>query len=259
MLDDFGKVGRAERVAPLRNVMLLGGLIRKVQQRKSGTPGMGCFHGFSGFGKSQAALYNRQATGACWVEVKSIWGRKHLTEKICKALAIPAGSTIADNVDRIGEELLKSGRPLLLDEAHILCTRAMMNLVHDIYESSKSDPIGDVPGSAIILIGEEQLPHELAAFERIHNRMLDWVPAQPADLREVGVLADLKFPELTIHEAVLEKALIESKAVARRIVSNLGEIADYARIEGKSEIGAEDIPAIKWQKGEPSAVRRILG
>lgn len=251
MLDGTEKINLVKNVAPLRNVMLLGALIRQVMQRDEGDPGMACFYGFSGYGKSQAALYNTQATGACWVEIKSVWTRKDVTQKICQGLGIPAGRTVADSVEKIAEELAKSGRPLLLDEAHILCTDGMMKLLHDIYESSH--------GASIILIGEELLPQSMKRWERIHNRMLDWVAAQPADQREVGILASLKCPGLSISDEVLEKVLHESKAVARRIVSNLNKIKDYARTEGKTEITAADIKAIHWVDGQAPSARRIMG
>lgn len=250
MLDGMEKINLVKNVAPLRNVMLLGALIRKVQYRDEGMPGMACFHGFSGYGKSQAALYNTQATNACWVEVKSVWTRKDLCLKICAGLAIPAGRTVSDCVEKIAEELAKSGRPLLLDEAHILCTDGMMKLVHDLYESSH--------GASIILIGEEELPQSLRRWERVHNRMLDWEAAQPADLREVAILAGLKCPGLEISEAVLERTLHESRAVARRIVANLSEIKDYARTEGKSEITAADCEQIRWVKGEAPSPRGMF-
>lgn len=250
MLDGMENISLVRNVAPLRNVMLLGALIRKVQQRDEGMPGMACFHGFSGYGKTQAALYNTQATKACWVEVKSVWTRKTLTEKICMNLGIPTGRTVADSVEKIAQELAQSGRPLLLDEAHILCTDSMMKLLHDLYESAH--------GSSIILIGEEMLPQSLRRWERVHNRMLDWEPAQPADLREVSILANLKCRGLTIKEEVLEKVLVESQAVARRIVSNLNQIKDYARTEGKSVIDGSDIKAIRWMTGQAPSARRIM-
>ena len=87
--------------------------------------------------------------------------------------------------------------------------------------------------------------------------MLDWEPAQPSDLREVGILASLKCPDLTLAESVLKKVLIESQAVARRIVSNLNQVKDYARTEGKSEIIDSDIKSIKWHTGVAPTARRI--
>ena len=251
MLDGIDNGRPAANIAPLRNVALLNALIRKVQMRDEGMPGMACFHGPSGYGKSQAAIYSahRNTSHACWIEVKSVWTRKYLTEKICEALRIPSGRTIAHNVDLIGMELATSGRPLLLDEAHILCTDTMMRLVHDLYESSH--------GSAIILIGEEQLPQLLAGYERVHNRMLDWQAAQPADQREVRILADMKCPGLMIEDAVLHKTLTISAAVARKIVSNLNQIKDFARTEGHSEIVASHIPEIRWVTGEAPTARRL--
>lgn len=251
MLDGIEKPNLVKNVAPLRNVMLLGALIRKLQLRDEGMPGMACFHGFSGYGKSQAALYNTQATKACWVEVKSVWTRKALTEKICLNLGIPTGRTVAESVEKIGAELAESNRPLLLDEAHILCTDSMMKLVHDLYESSH--------GSSIVLIGEEMLPQSLSRWERVHNRMLAWEPAQPADLREVSILASLKCPNLSISTEVLEHTLNISQAVARRIVGNLNAVKDYARTEGKPMIDAGDIAHIRWLTGQAPSARRILG
>lgn len=261
MLDGMEKINLVNNVAPMRNVMLLGALIRQVQGRDEGESGMACFYGFSGYGKSQAALYNTNATKACWVEVKSVWSRKTLVEKICKGLRIPPGRTVNDSVEAIGKELEATRRPLLIDEAHILCTDSMMRLVHDLYESSNANPAPEdgLPGTAIILIGEERLPQQLRKYERIHNRQLDWKAAQPADLREVQVLARLKCPGLTIADEVLQHTLVISQAVARRIVSNLAKAKEYARVEGKSEIQASDIPHIEWMDGQAPAPRRIMG
>ncbi len=252
MLDGMEKIKDKSGIAPLRNVQLLRALINKVQYRGADMPGMACFYGFSGYGKSKAALYNayEDVANACWIQIKSVWTRKDLTLKICKGLAIPAGRTVSENVERIGEELVKSCRPLLLDEAHLICTDSMMKMLHDIYESSNAEGYEGRRGTAIILIGEELLPQQLRKYERIHNRLLDRVPAQPADLREVGLLAQLRCPRLQISEEVLERVLIESRAVARRIVSNLNQIADYARIEGKSDITGADAGSINWINGE---------
>lgn len=259
MLDGLEKIDLVNNVAPMRNVMLLGALIRQVQHRAEGEQGMAVFYGFSGYGKSKAALYNTQATKACWVEVKSVWSRKALTEKICKALRIPPGRTISDSVEAIGKELEATRKPLLIDEAHILCSDSMMRLLHDIYESSNADPTDEMPGTAIILIGEETLPQQLRKYERIHNRQLDWKAAQPADLREVQVLARLKCPELRIADEVLQHTLVISQAVARRIVSNLAKIKEFSRTEGRSEIAVGDIGSIEWMAGQAPAPRRIMG
>lgn len=77
-----------------------------------------------------------------------------------------------------------------------------------------------------------QLPQSLKRWERVHNRILDWEAAQPADQREVAVLAQLKCPGLQLSDDVIRHTLTVSDAVARRVVSNLAQVKDYARIEG---------------------------
>lgn len=234
-------------VAPLRNVTLLNALINRVHNRGEDLPGLACFFGPSGYGKTKAATWNAQKTRAYWVEVKSTWSRRKFAEMILKAMGIPPGRTIGDMVEQIGEQLAKSGRPLLIDEADLVAKDGMIGIIRDIYESSQA---------TVILIGEENLPQTLRRWERVHNRMLDWVPAQPADLREVGLLAGLKCPSLTIDPAVQQLVLEQSQARARRIVVNLRQITEYALMHGKSTITMADAPKITFFSGEAPTPRR---
>lgn len=249
MLDGTENNRTISNVAPLRNVMLLGAAIQQLRSRDPDLPGMGCFYGFSGYGKSSAATYNAQVYDACWVEVKSVWSRKVLATKIVQALGMTPQGMISDMVEQIGEELAKSGRPLLLDEAHQLCRDEMMGVIHDIYVSSH--------GSAMVLIGEEMLPQRLRRWERIHNRIGAWPAAQPADLRETRVLASLKQPHLSLADEVLRVVLEKSAANFRRIVANLNQINLYALTSGRNEITLADVPRIDFFLGEAPAPRRI--
>lgn len=243
-------INEIRNVAPLRNVMLLNALINRVQNRGEDLPGMACFSGPSGYGKTKAATWNAQKTRSYWVEVKSTWSRKKLCEMILrKAMGIAPGRTIGDMVEQIGEQLAQSGRPLLIDEADLVARDGMIGIVRDIYESSQG---------TIILIGEEQLPQTLRRWERVHNRMLDWVQAQPADLREVGLLAQLKCPGLEIAPEVQQLVLDRSHARARRIVVNLRQIAEYATLHGKTAITAADARAITLFEGEAPKPRTNL-
>lgn len=236
-------------VAPLRNVMLLNALIQRVQSRDEDLPGLACFYGPSGYGKTKAAVWNAQQYDCYWVEVKSTWTVKKLMMAIAKAIRLPHGGTAGDMIDMIAEELSKSGRPLLIDEADLMLKDSLIGAVRDIYESSQG---------TIILIGEEKMPQKLQRWERVHNRMLDWVPAQPADLREVGILAKLKCPGLDIAPEVLQLVLEKSHARARRIVVNLRQISEYALTEGKMLITTEDTKKITLFTGEAPAARRLV-
>lgn len=249
MVDGAVNINMDGTVAPLRNVMLLNALIKRVQNRGDDLPGLACFFGPSGYGKTKAATWNAQETRAYWVEVKSTWSRKKFAEMVLRSMGIPPGRTIGDMVEQIGEQLSKSGRPLLIDEADLIAKDGMIGIIRDIYESSQG---------TVILIGEENLPQTLRRWERVHNRMLDWVAAQPADLREVGLLAALKCPGLDIDKAVMQHVLQVSQARARRIVVNLRQIAEWSLGSGTTAITMAEASKITFFSGEAPAPRRVL-
>ena len=246
-MDGAVNINTAGNVAPLRNVMLLNALINRVQHRDDDLPGLACFFGPSGYGKTKAATWNAQETRAYWVEVKSTWSRKKFAEMILRSMGITPSRTIGDMVEQIGDQLGKSGRPLLIDEADLVAKDGMIGIIRDIYESSQG---------TVILIGEENLPQTLRRWERVHNRMLDWVAAQPADLREVGLLADRKCPGIDIAPEVRQLVLDRSQARARRIVVNLRQIAEYAIATGKTAITLADAQKITFFSGEAPTPRR---
>ena len=167
---------------------------------------------------------------------------------ILRSMGIMPGRTIGDMVEQIGDQLSKSGRPLLIDEADLVAKDGMIGVIRDIYESSQG---------TVILIGEEELPQTLRRWERVHNRMLDWVAAQPADLRETGLLAKMKCPGIEIAPEVLQLVLERSHARARRIVVNLRQIGEYALTTGKSTIDEADAQKITFYSGEAPAPRRV--
>lgn len=248
-MDGAANTQAVGNVAPLRNVMLLNALINRVQSRDYDLPGLACFFGPSGYGKTKAAVWNAQETRAYWVEVKSTWSRKKFAEMILRSMGIAPGRTIGDMVEQIGDQLSRSERPLLIDEADLVAKDGMIGIIRDIYESSQG---------TVILIGEENLPQTLRKWERVHNRMLDWVAAQPADIREVGLLARMKCSGIEIAPEVQQLVLEKSQARARRIVVNLRQITEYALSSGKTAITLTDARKITFFSGEAPAPRRIL-
>lgn len=241
-MDGAVQVNTVSSVMPLRNVMLLAELIERVRSRDLDLPGMACFSGPSGLGKTKAAAWSANEYDCYHVEMKESWSPKKFVAKVVEAMGMTPGGTIGDMVDQAGEELAKSGRPLLLDEAHLLAKPKLIGIVRDLYESSA--------GGTVILIGEEMLPQTLARWERVHNRMLDWVQAQPCDLREVGLLAGLKCPSLQLSSEVLQIVLERSQARARRIVVNLRQISEYALKADKTVIGIDDMEKVRFFTGE---------
>ncbi|KAB2772460.1 ATP-binding protein, partial [Brucella anthropi] len=55
--------------APIKNVALCLALARSLQNRHPSQPNLGVFAGFSGYGKSKAAVFAQSGTNAVLIEV----------------------------------------------------------------------------------------------------------------------------------------------------------------------------------------------
>lgn len=209
-------------IAPLANVSAMIELIQRVQNRRAGLPGMATFHGFSGYGKTFAAIYAANKARAYHVQVKSVWTRKKLCQSVLQDMGIQPATTVSDMMDQIGEQLSLSGRPLIIDEADFLVAKGMIEVVRDIHESSQA---------AIILIGEEGLPDKLKRWERVHGRMLDWVAAQPASIADAKHLARVYAGDFTIADDLMGALHAASAGSVRRICVNLDRVREHAQTQ----------------------------
>lgn len=205
-------------IAPLTNVSAMVELIQRVKNRRPGLPGMATFHGFSGYGKTWAAIFAANKARAYHVQVKSVWTRGKLCQSILVEMGVRPEGTLSDMMDQIGEQLSLSQRPLIIDEADFLVSKGMIEVVRDIHESSQA---------AIILIGEERLPEKLKRWERVHGRMLDWVAAQPASLTDAGHLAKLYAPGILIADDLMAALHEASAGSIRRIGVNLDRVREH--------------------------------
>lgn len=237
-------------VAPLANVTALVSLIKRVQDRDYGLPGMACFYGFSGSGKSTAATFAANHYQAYCVQVKSVWTQKKLCDAILTDLGVRPARTVADMLDQVAEHLARYNRPLIIDEADHLVSRNMIEVIRDIYESS---------GAAIILIGEEQLPQKLQKWERVHGRMLGWVGAQPGTMRDLELLSQIYCKGVTLGADLKDLLLRMSNHSIRRISVNLSTVREFALINGLSEVSRAEWGKREFFTGDAPAPRRIAG
>lgn len=238
------------RIAPLRNVAGLIGLIAQVQDREFGLPGMATFYGPSGFGKTTAVTVAANEFRAYSVQVKSVWSPTHLCQMILKELGVTPTKTIPQMVDQIGAQLAMTDRPLIIDDAQYLKAKRMIDLVRDIYESSQS---------TIILVGEEQLPAALTNWENVHNRMLAWLPALPCDLRDAQHLTAIYSRDVDIAEDLLRAIVAASAGSTRRVATNLSRAREIALGEGRSGIDLAGWGERAFETGQPPAPRTTLG
>ena len=175
-----------------------------------------------------------------------------LFRSLCAAILTELGvqtqaKTIADQMDQIIEALAIDGVPLIIDEADYLATKGLINLVREIHDKS---------GAPVLLIGEEGLPGALSRWERVHNRMLDWVPAQPATLEDAKHLARLYCPGVSVADDLLSKIAEAASGRARRICVSLERVREMAATEGHKSIDAAQWGDKQFFRGQPPARRK---
>ncbi|MDH7802269.1 MULTISPECIES: AAA family ATPase [unclassified Rhizobium] len=216
--------------APIKNVTTALTLVRSLQNRHPLQPNLGVLAGYSGYGKSVAALYCQNKTSAAYVEVRDTWTRAKLLRSILSELGIyqPRG-TLADMEDEVIGLLARDPRrPLIIDESDLLIKKNLIELVRGIAKAS---------GVPVMLIGEELFPQKLEHVgDRFRDLVLDTKYAQPCDLDDARTLARTFYPKLMITDDLLEKAKDEGKGNVRRVGNSLHNIAEAAARIGVSSI-----------------------
>lgn len=234
-------------VAPLTNVAATLGAVRAAQARTHGLPGLVVLHGPSGWGKTTAACYTAVQCRAYYVQAQTLWSRGDFIEACCRELGLSVKGTAAAKADAIAEQLALSRRPLLIDEAHVLCARATgAGALKDIH---------DATDGTILLIGEEVLPQSMTRYERLHGRVLEWVSAAPCSVADAQALTRIYAPEVSVARDLLERLVQLAKGSVRRVAVNLDRIRTEA-----ATMGWTDVDLARWGEralytGEPPARR----
>lgn len=234
--------------APLKNVGLTSRLLQSSIERPPHLPGIVVLYGPSGYGKSFAAAYSANKHDAYYVECKSVWTTKTLLNNILKEMGIAPETTIGGMVDQVSEQLALSERPLIIDEVDHIVKKRSIEVIRDIYEGSSAP---------ILLIGEEKLSVKLRQWERFHNRVLQWLPAQPSDRADTKELARMYCPEITIESDMLDKIVTTTRGITRRICVNLHKVQMAAKAEGWETVSLKEWGRRELFTGEPP--RRSAG
>lgn len=231
-------------LALLKNVGRMMTLVETLRMRGPHLPGIGVFHGFSGYGKTYAAIFSQNSTRALRVEVGDSWTKRSFLQNVLReAGEQQPGGTIAAMTERaimaLGDD---PDRPLIIDEADKLADKGMLELVREVHEHSQAP---------VILIGEEQLPAKIRKVERVHNRVLNWAPAEPCDVEDGRALADLFCPDLNLSDDLVSLLVEKSDGRARRIVVNLNQMIAHARTTQETDLDAGTFKGGWFYTGEP--------
>jgi len=235
-------------LAPLTNVYALATLTERLLDRAQGLPGMGCFYGFSGFGKSMASTFTAIEFDACVVEMGDSWSKGTLCEAMCAELGLKPERTIAKMVKQICASLAERNVPLIVDEADYLLKNSMVETVREIHDKSYSP---------VILIGEELLPQKLRKYERVHGRILRHVAAEPCSDADFDLLRELRCPDIEITTDLLDKIKTVSRGSARRIVENLSFVQELGATKGLQTVSLKDWGTSYFFEGSAPMPRRI--
>ena len=235
-------------IAPLRNVGAFLTLMEQVQTRAMGLPGMACFHGPSGFGKTTAVTFAANEYRAYVVQVKSVWSPSHLARTILAEMGVTEVNQLPRMVDAIGLQLARTNRPLIIDDAQYLLKKGMVQVARDIYESSFSP---------VVLVGEEKLPQDLTRFENIHNRFLAWQPALACNLADARLLAGIYAHRVEVADDLLTAILDASGGNARRVSVNLANAQELCSTRGTKVADAALWGSRAFYTGEPPTARQL--
>ena len=210
-----------------------------IVNREEGLPGIGVFYGEAGRGKSRAANYAANKFRAHLVQMKSRWTCRHLCEMILAELDIPLERTVSRMIDKIGQELSASRRPLMIDDAGFMAARGMLDIVWDIHESGLV---------SILLLGETDLPILLKNIERIDSRVLKSEKALEADASDAALLARLRCRGIEIAPDLMKKIRDAANGSARRLSVNFDRAREKAALLGCDRLGLAEWAAV----GDPT-------
>lgn len=227
------KLPTIKDVAELTNVRIFADLVEELVSAPFGQERLGCFHGFSGFGKTVATEVAELAFDAICVEMPENITKRGLMARLCQRLGVSDKGSVDAMMQRVCEVLKRTDQPIIIDDAqYLMRTKDMIGLVRDIYNGAN----GLTP---VILVGEEDLPRKLTMVENVHNRVSVWAAAQPCDIDDAWRLTGIYAPGVEIEEHLLSDIVVASSGGVRRICHNLRNAHKLARVQGLDRVTRE--------------------
>jgi|GEM_PF-6619206 len=126
--------------APIRNVALAMEAMDMVIHRPPHIPGVAIYSGHAGLGKSTAAAHIAPLYRAAYIEMKSYWSRKSFADHLASEVGVDPRKTMAQTVDAITNALLKSRRPVIVDQFHTWAEkgRVAIEFFRDLVDGSRA-------------------------------------------------------------------------------------------------------------------------
>jgi DNA transposition AAA+ family ATPase len=237
-------------LAALANVSRLLALVETVEGRGSSLPGLGVFHGEPGLGKTSAGTCCAVLKQTIHLTVGPFIRPKSLLQLITNDLGVRVPKKLAtdDLFNLTCAALVDANRTLILDEADHLLSEATINTVRFLHDETR------IP---VILMGEENLPHRLLQFARVHSRVLERVGALEASMTDVDLLVVIEARGLEIATDLREALLVGSGHNHRYIVKNIDAIRRMALGAGLWRVTRADWGDRVFDKGDVAKPRNL--
>lgn len=228
---------KVNRPAPLKNVSAFAMLLQTMVDRDPDLPGLAVFSGRSGDGKTKAAVYGANKYRAAYVECGQFTSARSLLSDILKELGEPEPRGAIETLKNHAIMLMASAprRPLIVDEVHFIAHKRFVDLLRELSDKS---------GAPLVMIGEGRLPKMLEAFERVHNRVLEWLTAVPCDAEDFALLVTNRCGNVRVSPDLGAAILDMTQGNTRRIVINLATVSKVAQLTGKSTIDLADFGGV---------------
>ncbi|MNN55749.1 hypothetical protein D3C81_1706400 [compost metagenome] len=101
------------------------------------------------------------------------------------------------------------------------------------------------------------MPSSLQKLERLHNRVLEWVPAQAATIEDIKNLAEASYPDISFGDDLLEELRKVTKGCLRRVVVNLHRIQSEASAAMLDSIDLDAWGKRDWFTGDAPSRRAV--
>ncbi|MFV1492371.1 ATP-binding protein [Phaeobacter sp. JH18-32] len=236
-------------IQPLANVARMATLVKELQGRSFGMPGLGVFYGYPGYGKTFGAIFCSSKFDVIHISMQGDWTKKTFLERLLRELGVAPKRVVPDMVLQACEALAMDGRTLLVDEADYAFRRGVIELIRDLHDGS------DTP---VILIGMEEFPQKLRKFELIDSRVMSWVAAQPATPKDAQMLSAVYSPNVEIQPDLLEAILERNTGNVRRMVTDIAQVKNEAVKLGLNTMSLEDWGGIEFRRKDAPSPRRGL-
>lgn len=223
-------------IAPVKNIQRLSELAIELQERPANQPGIATVTGESGVGKSTGLTWlTSTKIDACYVRAMQVWSPSSMLGTIARELDVDPANQLAKTCERIVQELARTGRTLLVDEAdYVVDNVRLINTLRDLHDMST------VP---LVLVGMSDFAKKLRARidqKQFTGRVAFELEFTPLDLADMRTLVK-SVAEVAIDDDLLKALFDQSKGITRLACVGLGRIEAFAK-----KVDAKIVTAKMW-------------